>query len=72
MLNEWYISCHWQVEGSELAGTGSSVSALDFSSSTSSLAIGEESGLVRYFTLLKLFLKENTCLQRRHARNTLL
>nr|XP_017241740.1 PREDICTED: uncharacterized protein LOC108214315 isoform X2 [Daucus carota subsp. sativus] len=45
------IGC--QVEGSELAGTGSSVSALDFSSSTSSLAIGEESGLVRLYCLMQ-------------------
>lgn len=42
-----------QVEGVHLAGSGSSVSALDFSSSTSILAIGEESGLVRLYSLMQ-------------------
>lgn len=42
-----------RVEGVELVGSGSSVSAVDFCSSTSSLAIGEESGLVRLYSLMQ-------------------
>lgn len=56
------MSCHGQVDGVELVGSGSSVSVVDFSCSTSSLAIGEESGLVRYFTRLKLLTQKNTYL----------
>ncbi|XP_074368471.1 uncharacterized protein LOC141708640 isoform X2 [Apium graveolens] len=41
------------VDGVELAGSGSPVSVVDFSSSTSSLAIGEESGLVRLYSLMQ-------------------
>ncbi|XP_057476584.1 uncharacterized protein LOC130764380 isoform X2 [Actinidia eriantha] len=41
-----------EVEGIEVAGTNASVSALDFLSSTSSLAIGNECGLVRLYRLI--------------------
>ncbi|XP_058207273.1 uncharacterized protein LOC131320562 isoform X1 [Rhododendron vialii] len=40
-----------KIEGIEVAGTNVSVSALDFLSSTSSLAIGNEYGLVRLYKL---------------------
>ncbi|KAG5558001.1 hypothetical protein RHGRI_008044 [Rhododendron griersonianum] len=40
-----------EIEGIEVAGTNASVSALDFLSSTSSLAIGNEYGLVRLYKL---------------------
>lgn len=42
--------CDAQIEGIEVAGTNASVSALDFLSSTSSLAIGNEYGLVIFFS----------------------
>ncbi|XP_057489416.1 uncharacterized protein LOC130775276 [Actinidia eriantha] len=41
-----------EVEGIEVAGINASVSALDFLSSTSSLAIGNECGLVRLYQLI--------------------
>ncbi|GFZ15014.1 transducin family protein [Actinidia rufa] len=41
-----------EVEGIEVAGTNASVSALDFLSSTSSLAIGNECGLVIFFSFV--------------------
>ncbi|CAL5322708.1 unnamed protein product [Camellia sinensis] len=41
-----------EVEGIEVAGTNASVSALDFFSSTLSLAVGNEYGLVRLYRLI--------------------
>lgn len=53
---------HGQVEGIEVAGSSASVSALDFSSSSSTLilAIGNECGLVRLFSSrVTAFFKNN-------------
>ncbi|KAK1396923.1 putative transducin family protein / WD-40 repeat family protein [Heracleum sosnowskyi] len=48
-----------RVAGVELVGSGSSVSVVDFSSSASNLAIGDESGLVRLYSLMKRSEKSN-------------
>lgn len=43
---------NWQVQGIKVAGLSSPVSRLDFCIFTLNLAVGSESGLVRYLSLL--------------------
>ncbi|CAK9173543.1 unnamed protein product [Ilex paraguariensis] len=50
VLSFMFVLGH-EVEGIEIAGASSSISALDFSSTTLSLAIGNEGGLVRIHSL---------------------
>lgn len=43
---------NWQMQGIKVAGLSSPVSRLDFCIFTLNLAVGSESGLVRYLSLL--------------------
>lgn len=47
-----YQFCNWQVNDAKIGSASAPVSALDFCSDTLHMAVGDESGVVRYMSIV--------------------